>query len=137
MAKITQQQVQELANLIHFSTATWVFSGSETRMVQEAIRQRFNIQTLTDLEQDDFYDVLEFVETVKIQMMKITVIINDFKQHSFKQCVLGGAPLTTAIARKYRQQLDALPPIINWAQMVKDLDTAKAAAKAAMEVSHV
>jgi hypothetical protein len=69
-----------------------------------------------------------------MQVMKITVVINDLKEHSFRQCILGGAPLTSIMVRKYRAQLDDLPPIINWAQMQADLDTAKKAAKAALEV---
>lgn len=136
MAKISPQQVQELSRLISLCH-TWVFNGDEVRMLKEAIRQQFNIQRLEDLNDDQFYEVLDFAERVQMQVMKATVIINDFKQHAFKQCILGGAPFTTAIARKYREQLDILPPIINWAQMVQDLDTAKQAAKAALEVSHV
>lgn len=135
--KLTKEQANEIANLINFATGTWVFGHSETRMIVEAIRHKYNVLNLTDVYQEDYYDVLEFVETVKIQMMKITVIINDFKQHAFKQCIMGGAPLTTAIAKKYRQQLDALPPVINWAQMMQALETAKAAGKKAVEVSHV
>lgn len=114
-----------------------MFNGDEVRMIKEAIRHQFNIHTLEDLDQDLFYDVLDFAERVQIQIMKATVIINDFKQHAFKQCIMGGAPLTTAIAKKYRQQLDALPPVINWAQMMQALETAKAAGKKAVEVSHV
>ncbi len=136
MAKITPQQVQEISRLIALCN-TWVFNGDEVRMIKEAIRHQFNIHTLEDLDQDLFYDVLDFAERVQIQIMKATVIINDFKQHAFKQCIMGGAPLTTAIAKKYRQQLDALPPVINWAQMMQALETAKAAGKKAVEVSHV
>lgn len=136
MAKITQQQVQEISRLIAMCN-TWAFDGDEVRMIKEAIRHQFNIHTLEDLDQDLFYDVLDFAERVQIQIMKATVIINDFKQHAFKQCIMGGAPLTTAIAKKYRQQLDALPPVINWAQMMQALETAKAAGKKAVEVSHV
>lgn len=136
MAKITPQQVQEISRLIALCN-TLVFNGDEVRMIKEAIRHQFNIHTLEDLDQDLFYDVLDFAERVQMQVMKATVIINDFKQHAFKQCILGGAPFTTAIARKYREQLDTLPPIINWAQMVQDLDTAKQAGKKAVEVSHV
>lgn len=136
MAKITPQQVQEISRLIALCN-TWVFNGDEVRMIKEAIRHQFNIHTLEDLDQDLFYDVLDFAERVQMQIMKATVIINDFKQHAFKQCIMGGAPLTTAIAKKYRQQLDALPPIINWAQMMQALETAKAAGKKAVEVSHV
>lgn len=136
MAKITPQQVQEISRLIALCN-TWVFNGDEVRMIKEAIRHQFNIHALEDLDQDLFYDVLDFAERVQIQIMKATVIINDFKQHAFKQCIMGGAPLTTAIAKKYRQQLDALPPVINWAQMMQALETAKAAGKKAVEVSHV
>jgi hypothetical protein len=136
VAKITPQQVQEISRLIALCN-TWVFNGDEVRMIKEAIRHQFNIHTLEDLDQDLFYDVLDFAERVQIQIMKSTVIINDFKQHAFKQCIMGGAPLTTAIAKKYRQQLDALPPVINWAQMMQALATAKAAGKKAVEVSHV
>lgn len=136
MAKITPQQVQEISRLIALCN-TWVFNGDEVRMIKEAIRHQFNIHTLEDLDQDLFYDVLDFAERVQMQIMKATVIINDFKQHAFKQCIMGGAPLTTAIAKKYRQQLDALPPVINWAQMMQALETAKAAGKKAVEVSHV
>mgnify|MGYP004704271207 CR=1 FL=1 len=128
MAKITPQQVQEITRLISLCN-TWVFNGDEVRMIKEAIRHQFNIHTLEDLDQDLFYDVLDFAERVQMQIMKATVIINDFKQHAFKQCIMGGAPLTTAIAKKYRQQLDALPPVINWAQMMQALETAKAAGK--------
>lgn len=136
MAKITPQQVQEISRLIALCN-TWVFNGDEVRMIKEAIRHQFNIHVLEDLDQDLFYDVLDFAERVQMQIMKATVIINDFKQHAFKQCIMGGAPLTTAIAKKYRQQLDALPPVINWAQMMQALETAKAAGKKAVEVSHV
>jgi len=136
MAKITPQQVQEISRLIAICN-TWVFNGDEVRMIKEAIRHQFNIHTLEDLDQDLFYDVLDFAERVQMQIMKATVIINDFKQHAFKQCIMGGAPLTTAIAKKYRQQLDELPPVINWAQMMQALETAKAAGKKAVEVSHV
>lgn len=136
MAKITPQQVQEISRLIVLCN-TWVFNGDEVRMIKEAIRHQFNIHALEDLDQDLFYDVLDFAERVQMQIMKATVIINDFKQHAFKQCIMGGAPLTTAIAKKYRQQLDALPPVINWAQMMQALETAKAAGKKAVEVSHV
>lgn len=136
MAKITPQQVQEIYRLIALCN-TWVFNGDEVRMIKEAIRHQFNIHALEDLDQDLFYDVLDFAERVQMQIMKATVIINDFKQHAFKQCIMGGAPLTTAIAKKYRQQLDALPPVINWAQMMQALETAKAAGKKAVEVSHV
>ena len=136
MAKITPQQVQEISRLIALCN-TWVFNGDEVRMIKEAIRHKFNIHALEDLDQDLFYDVLDFAERVQMQIMKATVIINDFKQHAFKQCIMGGAPLTTAIAKKYRQQLDALPPVINWAQMMQDLETAKQAAKAALEAAHV
>ncbi|MCL5796161.1 MAG: hypothetical protein M1579_01505 [Gammaproteobacteria bacterium] len=136
MAKITPQQVQEISRLIALCN-TWVFNGDEVRMIKEAIRHQFNIHALEDLDQDLFYDVLDFAERVQMQIMKATVIINDFKQHAFKQCIMGGAPLTTAIAKKYRQQLDALPPVINWAQMMQALETAKAAGKKAVEVSHV
>lgn len=136
MAKITPQQVQEISRLIALCN-TWVFNGDEVRMIKEAIRHQFNIHALEELDQDLFYDVLDFAERVQMQIMKSTVIINDFKQHAFKQCIMGGAPLTTAIAKKYRQQLDALPPVINWAQMMQALETAKAAGKKAVEVSHV
>lgn len=136
MAKITPQQVQEISRLIALCN-TWVFNGDEVRMIKEAIRHQFNIHTLEDLDQDLFYDVLDFAERVQMQIMKATVIINDFKQHAFKQCIMGGAPLTTSIAKKYRQQLDALPPVINWAKMMQALETAKAAGKKAVEVSHV
>ena len=136
MAKITPQQVQEISRLIALCN-TWVFNGDEVRMIKEAIRHQFNIHTLEELDQDLFYDVLDFAERVQMQIMKATVIINDFKQHAFKQCIMGGAPLTTAIAKKYRQQLDALPPVINWAKMMQALETAKAAGKKAVEVSHV
>ena len=135
MAKITPQQVQEISRLIALCN-TWVFNGDEVRMIKEAIRHQFNIHTLEELDQDLFYDVLDFAERVQMQIMKATVIINDFKQHAFKQCIMGGAPLTTAIAKKYRQQLDALPPVINWAKMMQALETAKAAGKKAVEVSH-
>lgn len=137
MAKITQQQVQELSHVIGNCTNTWVFGNDETRMVKEAIRHQFNITNLEELEDDQFYDLLDFAERVQMQVTKATVIINDFKQHAFKQCIIGGAPFTASIAKKYRQQLDALPPVVNWAQMVQDLDNAKAAGKKAVEVSHV
>lgn len=136
MAKITADQAQQISRLIAMCN-TWAFDGDEVRMIKEAIRHQFNIHALEDLDQDLFYDVLDFAERVQMQIMKATVIINDFKQHAFKQCIMGGAPLTTAIAKKYRQQLDALPPVINWAQMMQAIETAKAAGKKAVEVSHV
>ncbi len=136
MAKITAQQVQELSRLLNMCN-TWAFNDADNRIIKEAIRHNFNIQRLDDLESDQFYDVLDFAERVQMQVMKVTAIINDFKQHAFKQCIMGGAPFTSGIARRYREQFDELPPVVNWAQMVKDLDTAKKAAKAALEAAHV
>lgn len=136
MAKITPAQVTELKNLLQFSCTSWVFSSSDTRKVVEALKHQFNIVNLADIDEDQYYEVLDFIEVVRMRVMKITVVINDLKEHSFRQCILGGAPLTGILVRKYRAQLDELPPIINWAQMQVDLDTAKQAAKAALEVSH-
>ncbi len=137
MAKITAQQVAEIKNLLKFSCASWVFSSSDMNKVYETIKHQFNVATIGDLDEDQYYEVLEYLETVRMQVMKITVILNDLKEHSFRHCLLGGAPLTSIIVRKYRAQLDELPPVVNWAKMVQDLDTAKQAAKAALEAAHV
>ncbi len=136
MAKITTAQVTELKNLLHHSCTSWVFSSADTRKIVEALKHQFNIVNLADIDEDQYYEVMDFIDTVRMQIMKITVVINDLKEHSFRQCILGGAPLTGILVRKYRAQLDDLPPIINWAQMQADLDTVKKAAKAALEVSH-
>ncbi len=141
VSKISARQVAEIKNIIGFWCKTWVFCSSDIKKLYEAVKHKFNVVSIDDIEADQYSEVLEFLTLIQSQMTSITKIMSDFKDYSFSECILGGAPLTVSTIRKYRSQLDELPPLINWAQMVQDLDTgkqaAKQAAKAALEAAHV
>jgi hypothetical protein len=133
---ISSQQAQEIGLMLNRSLCSWIFTSNDTTKIHDALKLKFNIANINQLKESQYYEALELIELIKIRMLKVTAIISDFKTHALRDNLLGSAPLPTAIVKQYRAQLDELPPIINWAQMVQDLETAKQAGKQALEVCH-
>lgn len=121
---ISQAQQLQLRDALHEAMLGWCWTSNDRYKLVNAVRIKYNIQTLADLSADKFEEAMTFATQAKEQAFQCLLGMAEVKDFVVKEIIMGGAPYTPTISRNYKKQFGALPPVINWAVMQQRLQTA-------------
>ncbi len=116
---INSKQYHELSNTIGQIMLAWCFDNGDREKVVNSIRLTFNVQHLKDLPASRFEEAMALAHKTKDMAYECLIAMNEFKEAMIKEVVMGGAPHTGIIVRKYKQKFGAMPKQINWVEMSK------------------
>lgn len=118
---ISQAQQLQLRDALHEAMLGWCWTSNDRDKLVNAVRIKYNIQTLAHLPADKFEEAMTFATQAKEQAFQCLLGMAEVKDFVVKEIIMGGAPYTPTISRNYKKQFGALPPVINWAAMQQRL----------------
>lgn len=116
---ISHTQYFQLSEMINKAMRGWCFDNGDREKVINNIRLTFNLKSLKDLPASQFNLAMALAEKTASMANECLVAMNDFKEAMMREVVMGGAPHTSSITRKYKAKFGSMPKQINWVEMQK------------------
>lgn len=119
---ISRAQYFELTEAVNKALRGWCFDNGDREKVINNIRLTFNLKSLKDLPASQFNAAMALAEKTARMANECLIAMNDFKEAMMREVVMGGAPHTSSITRKYKAKFGSMPKQINWVEMAKALE---------------
>lgn len=119
---ISRAQYFQLTEAVNKALRGWCFDNGDREKVINNIRLTFNLKSLKDLPASQFNAAMALAEKTARMANECLIAMNDFKEAMMREVVMGGAPHTSSITRKYKAKFGTMPKQINWVEMAKALE---------------
>lgn len=119
---ISRAQYFQLTEAVNKALRGWCFDNGDREKVINNIRLTFNLKSLKDLPASQFNLAMALAEKTAKMANECLIAMNDFKEDMMREVVMGGAPHTSSITRKYKAKFGTMPKQINWVEMAKALE---------------